>query len=170
MEDGATYQKGFNFSPYGKPGAQAIPRTTTTTNSDGEEIEVVESVEVGPVSETKEFASTNTETSTAPDGAWSSKKDREPGLIGGIGVMEWDNWDQALLVNSSYRIRKLFDAYYNARDFDPGDIAKTDGPGAELFKKLRDILRPAPGRNLLPWWNRRKLRSNPFNANGELCD
>lgn len=106
------------------------------------------------------------------DGAWASKKNRSPGLLGGIGVMEWDNWDRELLTNSNSRIKKIFKAYYYSRNFDPDQIGKsTDGgPAAVAFKKLRGALTPAPGRQLIPWWQRKRLKSNPFNANDELCE
>jgi len=106
------------------------------------------------------------------DGAWASKRDRTPGLLGGIGVMEWDNWDRELLTNSNSRIKKIFKAYYYSREFDPDQIGKsTDGgPASVALKKLRGALMPAPGRQLIPWWQRKRLKSNPFNANDELCE
>ena len=106
------------------------------------------------------------------DGAWASKKDRTPNFLGGIGVMEWDNWDRELLTNSNSRIKKIFKAYYYSRDFDPDQIGKSTegGPAAIAFKKLLDALRPAPGRQLIPWWQRKRLKSNPFNAKDELCE
>ena len=102
------------------------------------------------------------------DGAWASKKDRTPNFLGGIGVMEWDNWDRELLTNSNSRIKKIFKAYYYSREFDPDQISKSTegGPAAIAFKKLREALMPAPGRQLIPWWQRKRLKSN---AKDELC-
>jgi hypothetical protein len=170
VEDGQTFQKGLDFDNFGKPGLQAIPNKTTVTNEDGEEVEVVESITLGPMSKINTISSEDTQESTAPDGAWASAKDRAPGFLGGIGQLEWDDWDQQLLTNSTYRIKKLFMSYYKSRDFEVEDLIGEDGPGRVTMKQLRGKLKPAPGKQLLPWWKRRKLRTNPFNSNGDLCD
>jgi hypothetical protein len=73
------------------------------------------------------------------------------------------------LTKSKFRIKKLFKGFYNSRDFDAnGD--DSDGPGAVLIASLRASFRPATGQRLLPWWKKRLLRTNPFNADGSLCD
>ena len=107
--------------------------------------------------------------SAAVAGYWSSKKDRN---VISLFWLEFDGWDQVLLRNSSGRIKNLFRSYYNSRDFDPDDIGKANkrGPGEIFFNRMRGLIKPAPGKRLLPFWRRRKLRSNPFNANGELCE
>ena len=102
------------------------------------------------------------------DGAWVHPDDRKSRK--GLFVLSWDNWGRELLVNSTSRMKKLFKTYYNSRDFDPSEVSKsTDGPGKIFEKSLRDALKPAPGRQLLPWFKRRKLKSNPFNSLGEIC-
>tara|TARA_Y100000310_G_scaffold344924_1_gene460549 strand:- start:2219 stop:7345 length:5127 start_codon:yes stop_codon:yes gene_type:complete len=102
-------------------------------------------------------------------GYWSSKRDRD---VFSLFWLEFDGWDQVLLRNSSGRIKKLFRSYYNSRDFDPDEIGKSTkrGPGEIFFNRMRALIKPSPGKRLLPFWRRRKLRSNPFNANGELCE
>ena len=100
---------------------------------------------------------------------WQSYDNRQPGLFGGMFVKEWDNWDRLLLRNSKSRIKKMFRAYYNSRDFQPGD-RHTDGPSKIFMENLRARIFPSPGAALLPWWQRGKLRSNPFNSEGGLCD
>jgi len=35
--------------------------------------------------------------------------------------------------------------------------------------RFREALKRAPGRQLVPWWMRRLLRTNPFNAEGGIC-
>mgnify|MGYP003666671062 FL=1 len=73
------------------------------------------------------------------------------------------------MTKSKFRIKKLFKGFYNSRDFDVnGD--DSDGPGAALIASLRASFRPATGQRLLPWWKKRLLRTNPFNADGSLCD
>ena len=176
VEDGETYMKFVGFNSVTKPGLQAVPTTSDTTitvkqyDDDGEATEkqvtaqIVESVATAAI-----------EDSEAPDGAWASARDRAPGFLGGIGVLEWDNWDKELLRNSRSRIKKLFKIYYNAKDFDLNSITKGktspgSSPGEQTVKKMRKNLKPPAGRQLMPWWKRRRLRTNPFNANGELCE
>jgi len=74
------------------------------------------------------------------------------------------------LINSTSRIKKLFKTYYNSRDFDVGEIANsTDGPGEIFLKTLKERMKPAPGRQTLPWHLKRRFKDNPFNSLGELC-
>jgi len=47
---------------------------------------------------------------------------------------------------------------------------KNNRDGQKLIKKLSSKLKPGPGQRILPWWRRRRRRSNPFNASGELCE
>ena len=103
-------------------------------------------------------------------GGWSSKLDRDPGLFGGLFVKEWDNWDQTLLRNSKSRIKKIFKSYYNSRDFEPGQTDDSDSPGTIITNEFKERFKTRPGQNLLPWWKRRMLRTNPFNADGEMCE
>ena len=107
-----------------------------------------------------------------PDGGgWSSKLDRDPGLFGGLFVKEWDNWDKTLLRNSKSRLKKIFKSYYNAREFKPGDTGESeDSPGTIVTAEFKERFKSRPGQNLLPWWKRRMLRTNPFNADGEMCE
>jgi hypothetical protein len=100
---------------------------------------------------------------------WQSYIDRQPGLFGGAFVLEWDNWDRILLRNSKSRIKKIFRAYYNARHFSTGadEGAKS---GALFIKNLKARIVPSPGGGILSWWQRGKLRPNPYNAEGKLCD
>lgn len=105
------------------------------------------------------------------EGTWSHYDDRNS--FWSWGVLEYDDWDQEILINSTYRIKKLFRTYYNSRDFNPDDIGKaagSAGPASIFFKRMRNALRPAPGKRLLPRYRRRRLVTNPFNANGELCE
>jgi len=83
-------------------------------------------------------------------------------------IRTWDEWDREILTNSKRRIKKLFKNYYNSRDFTPGSADEDTG---KLFSGiLREKFRPAPGKSLLPWWQKRMLRTSPFNSEGELCE
>jgi hypothetical protein len=74
-----------------------------------------------------------------------------------------------LLKSSKSRIKKLFKHHYYTRKFNPiDDNDKTDY--AQIFmKNLLASLKPPTGKRILPWFKRRNLRDNPFNARGELC-
>jgi hypothetical protein len=112
-----------------------------------------------------------TSVSTEGVSGWASAEDREPGLLGGLFVREWDNWDQVLLRNSKSRIKKLFKNHYNSRDFDVDEIGgKESSPGQVVLNQLKDALKPRTGEKILPRFRRRRLISNPFNADGELCE
>jgi len=101
---------------------------------------------------------------------WQSYDDRQPGFFNfdAMFVTEWDSWDRKLLRNSNSRIKKDFRSYYYSRDFKPGDFGD-DSPGSVFVKNLRGALLPVPGGGMLPWWQRGRLRSNPYNADGKLC-
>jgi len=104
-------------------------------------------------------------------GGWSSKLDRDPGVGGGLFVKEWDNWDQTLLRNSKSRIKKMFKGYYNSREFDAAQTDDSaDSPGTVVTNEFKERFKKPTGQNLLPFWKRRMLRTNPFNASGELCE
>jgi len=113
-------------------------------------------------------------TSTLEDSGsegWLSSEDRSPGFFAGNGLflLHYDKWDQNILTKSKFRIKKLFKGFYNTRDFNPeGDDAST--PGEAFLASLRASFKPATGQRLLPWWKKRMLRTNPFNADGALCD
>lgn len=99
---------------------------------------------------------------------WQHYDDRQPGWFSGIWVKEWDSWDRQILRNSASRIKVLFKTYYYSRDFKPGDSG--DMNAADIWiKNLRSRLFPSPGAGLLSWFQRGKLRSNPFDANGKMC-
>ena len=84
-------------------------------------------------------------------------------------TLNWDEWDRELLRNSRSRIKSMFKPLYYAAQDRPG---KKRGPSPSRIKlrNLKARLFPAPGAGILPWWERRRLKSNPYNANGEMCD
>ena len=111
----------------------------------------------------------NVDTSKGNAG-WASLRDRSRGP-GGLLVREWDNWDQVLLRNSKSTIKGQFKNYYNSREWSSTEVdSSARGPGQVLINRLKGAMFPSPGQRILPWWRRRKLRSNPFNTNGELCE
>jgi len=99
---------------------------------------------------------------------WMAADDRKPKGLQGLFVKEWDNWDKVLLRNSTSRIKKLFRAHYHSRKFEP-EQGNSATAGTIWLQGLREGLKPATGKNFLPWWKRGRWRSNPFNANDQLC-
>jgi len=82
--------------------------------------------------------------------------------------LDYDEWDQHVLRRSVRLMKKMFHVYYHARKFDPG---AGDANGAQQWlEQLRERFKLSPGARFLPWWKKNRLRSNPFNAEGELCD
>ena len=100
---------------------------------------------------------------------WQEYYNRQPGFFGGLFVKEWDNWDRLLLRNSKARIKKMFRAYYNSRSWKPGDNY-SEGAAKIFLRNMRARIMPSPGAGLLSWWQRRKLRSTPYDAKGNMCD
>lgn len=102
---------------------------------------------------------------------WASYDDRQPGFFNfdALFVTEWDSWDRKLLRNSNSRMKRQFRSYYYGRDWKPGDYDSSMSPGTIFIKNLRAALIPVPGGGMLPWWQRGRLRSSPFNADGKLC-
>ena len=105
---------------------------------------------------------------------WANKVDRTPGSLlnplAGMGVVSYDEWDQVLLRNSKSKIKRMFKNYYKSRDLDDEEDEPADSGGIIITNQLKEKFRPRPGKELLPFWKRRMLRTNPFNANGELCE
>ena len=66
------------------------------------------------------------------------------------------------------RIKKLFKSYYYARDWTPGD-AGSSGAGALWMTNLKAAIFPSPGRGILPWWRKNKIRGNPYDEDGNMC-
>jgi hypothetical protein len=85
----------------------------------------------------------------------------------------WDQWDQVLMRNSKSRIKKLFKVYYNSAGGMQemlSSLKNSDRASWTWVKNMRSRLKPRTGADLLPWWKKRKLRSNPFDSNGNLCE
>ena len=65
----------------------------------------------------------------------------------------------------------MFKGFYNSRKFKPGQRDESaDTPGSTVTEELKEDLIAEPGSDSLAGWQKRKLRGNPFNANGELCE
>jgi hypothetical protein len=38
-----------------------------------------------------------------------------------------------------------------------------------VFQRLKAAIKPLTTGRLVPWWMKRRLRTNPFNANDQMC-
>ena len=151
--DGDTYNKSSIYDNDGADAKKAAGVNITFVDTDGETPLDTPLIYDSPVN----------------PGSWSSKVDRDPGRFGALFVQEWDAWDKTLLRNSKGRIKKIFKGYYNARQFSPGD-STYESPGDIISAEFKERFKSRPGQDLLPWWRKRLLRTNPFNADGEMCE
>lgn len=108
---------------------------------------------------------------TGGNEGWQHYRDRQPGFfnIDSWWVKEWDEWDRQLLRNSTSRIKSLFKSYYYSRTWTPAD-AGSSGAGDLWLRNLKAAIMPSPGKGILPWWRKSKIRGNPYDKNGNLCD
>ena len=97
---------------------------------------------------------------------WTDYWDRQDSNGMNAFIVEWDNWDRILLRNCRSRIKRLFRTYYNSRDYRPGDdlLDRGDNPVTIWLRNLKARLMPSPAAGMLPWWQRRRIRGNPYNA------
>jgi len=98
---------------------------------------------------------------------WASFADRNPGFWAGLWVKHWDKWDRILLRKSTSKLKILFNAYYNNRNF--GGPKMKAPKGSQIWAQgLSEALKPAPGASYKPDWA--KFVGNAWNAEGGLCD
>ena len=73
-----------------------------------------------------------------------------------------------MLRNSTARIKKLFKGYYTSRKFEiPEDL--TNAGSIWINGAKAAIKGLTQYKAFLPWYRRGRLRTNPYDANGELC-
>ena len=83
------------------------------------------------------------------------------------------SWDKELLRNSRSRIKKIFKTYYNSSsntfDDDIEEMTSID-PVKIALEAFKSKLKPRLGETFLPWWRKNRLRTNPFDSKGKLCE
>jgi hypothetical protein len=89
---------------------------------------------------------------------WASYQERDSFWGNGLFNQKWDKWDQDLLSKSNKRIKSIFKGFYFSRDFKIGDLGLDIDPSAAWLNRLKEAFVPAAGDNLLPRWQRRRLR------------
>ena len=85
-------------------------------------------------------------------------------------IRTWDEWDQVLLRNTKSRLKRSFKRFYNLRDFKPGDDDSAADASKTVINDLKGAMKLPPAGGLLPWWKRSRLRTNPFDSKGKLCE
>jgi hypothetical protein len=98
---------------------------------------------------------------------WYNWNDRDSSSL---FVKTWDEWDKVLLGNTKARLKQMFKNYYFSRHWDPSFGWPTFNFGEWFLKNLKAAMFPSPARGLLPWWKRRRITSNPFDADGNECE
>ena len=93
--------------------------------------------------------------------AINSRAGRSPFFV------DYDQWDQQLLRNSARILKKMFRVYYRSREWGKED---SDSGALQWLQQLRERFKISPGAQFLPWWKKNRLRPNPYNKDGELCD
>ena len=65
----------------------------------------------------------------------------------------------------------MFKTHYNDRDFESRLQAMFEiDPIQKSIERLKIAIKPRLGQNILPRWRRKKLRDNPFDSEGKLCE
>lgn len=98
---------------------------------------------------------------------WYNWNDRDSSSL---FVKTWDEWDKVLLGNTKARLKQMFKNYYFSRHWDPSFGWPTFNFGEWFLRNLKAAMFPSPARYLLPWWKRRRITSNPFDADGNECE
>ena len=98
---------------------------------------------------------------------WSSEDDRN-GLFSSFGYLDFDEWDQVTMRKSARRLKDLFRPYYRSRKF---GVTEVSGPtaGEQFVANLTSRFRFNQAAKILPTSRKNQARSNPFNANGDMC-
>jgi len=117
----------------------------------------------------KDFAGKIVSVETSGNPGWSHAAERQAAAFGTLFVREWDDWDKTLLSKSKSKLKRKFKKYYHFRDWNFDGFARPLA-GEIVFKNLRESLKPKPGQRLLPAWQKRRLRTNPYDSNGQLCE
>jgi hypothetical protein len=99
---------------------------------------------------------------------WASYGDRN-GFSPSPFFRKYDEWDQLTLRKSARVLKKLFKIHYRKREWGAGESDENNELVQQKLAQLRERFRISPGAAFVPWWKKNRIRSNPFNAEGELC-
>jgi len=91
--------------------------------------------------------------------AWRSYEEREHS-----GIDSWDRGD--LFKKSKKQARKLFQLYWNSRDFTYQDDSD---PKTDFLNSLKGLFGGWDPSGWIPWWKFPSVRNRPFNMHGDEC-
>jgi len=97
---------------------------------------------------------------------WYNTEDRANSIF----VRTWDEWDKVLLGNTKARLKSMFKNYYFSRHWDPSFGWPSFNFAEMMLKNMKAAMFPSPAKGILPWWKRNRIKSNPFDADGNECD
>ena len=98
---------------------------------------------------------------------WLSEDDRN-GWFTSFGFLDFDEWDQGILRNMTRYMKNSFKTHYRNRKFGLDSRPDRD-PFDEWLNGIVEKFRYNPAYQILPWFQKKQARGNPFNANGEEC-
>jgi len=90
---------------------------------------------------------------------WNSYGEREHS-----GIDSWDRGD--LFKKSKKQSRKLFQFYWNSRDFTYQDDSD---PKSDFLNALKGLFGQFDPSGWIPWWKFPSVRNRPFNMHGDEC-
>ena len=98
---------------------------------------------------------------------WSSEDDRNS-LFSSFGYVDFDEWDQVLMRKSARALKNVFKPHYRNRKFVVEDD-EGPSPAEQFISNITERFRFNPAVRLMPSSRRKYIRSNPFDADGNLC-
>jgi len=155
FHDAASWDPG---NPKGKPGAYANLQMSSVT--------VKRENWLGQ--ETEEQVPTVTGARLEYTPGWAAVGDRGKNKAAFFSHMNWDHWDKIPLRHSAAAIKRLFRVHYRSRDFGGADD-EVANLTKDFVMQMKERFKFDPSKALLPWWQTHRLRSNPFNEEGEMC-
>jgi hypothetical protein len=98
---------------------------------------------------------------------WLSEDDRN-GWFTSFGFLDWDEWDQDVLRKTTRYMKNAFRTHYRNRKWSKPDYGERD-PVAEWTNGIVEKFRFNPSYKILPSFQKKQARGNPFDANGVEC-
>jgi hypothetical protein len=98
---------------------------------------------------------------------WLSDDDRN-GWFTSFGFLDYDEWDQEVLRNSTKYMKNAFRTHYRNRKWTKPDYGDRD-PLGEWLNGIIEKFRFNPAYKVLPAFSKKRARGNVFDANGNEC-
>ena len=98
---------------------------------------------------------------------WLSEDDRN-GWFTSFGFLDYDEWDQDVLRKTTRYMKNAFRTHYRNRKWSKPDYGERD-PVAEWTSGIVEKFRFNPSYKILPSFQKKQARGNPFDANGVEC-